>query len=478
MNLLIKGGEVLDGTGGAPRRCDILIVGERIAAIGDLSSYKANRVIQAIGSHILPGFINVSSAPDGQFSLFNDPRQANLLKQGVTTIVRGTSGKSLAPAIYPEEILSANIGWRTMKEYLKAMKDLRPGVNFASFAGYETARRSITTNIRNLGIKEINVLSMLLKQSMDEGAAGVSFGEKGLAGLDASQAEISAMIKLLTSKAKSAFVSLKAEDKLYALFADFGIKTIIGDLNESLKTGISFDRIVAALLKKMPKSEFVFAFTPYPYYQLQIADLLPPSVTTIKPYPFTSYLKKKRIFDFFTKKTRELDFQETFIFNPSRKSAKFVIGKSLAELAENREMNKEKALAHIIEICGESTIFMTRVKNVKTIEKIAAYPKSIVSDFLQVSKSSAPIYSKLSEPFIEYLRLSNSRGERIELTAKKLASPARLLNFKNRGLIKENFFADIVILKNNNPEVTMVNGKIAYESGSVAESRHGGIITI
>ncbi len=478
MNLLIKGGDVIDGTGGAPKRCDVLIVGGRITAIGNLSSHKADRIIQATGSYILPGFVDVSIAPDEHLSLFEDPNQVDLLKQGVTTVVRGASGKSLAPAIYPETASSINIGWRTMKEYLKATKAIRPSVNFASFTGYETVRQTITTNARNLGIKEINVLFLLLKQSIDEGAAGISFGEKGLTGFGASQAEIAAMIKLLANKTRAALISLKAEDELYALFTDSGIKTIISGINESLKMGLSFNKIATALEKKTPKAEFVFAFSPYPYFRFKIADFFPPSVNTTTTPSLIDNLKKKRIFNFFSKKTQELNLQETFVFNPSRKSANFLIGKSLAEIAENRGINTEETLIRAVEICGEDTIFISQMKDTKVIEKITAHPKSIVDSSLRNTLSSSLIYSKLSEPFIEFLRLSDSIGARIELTAKKLSYPARMLGFKNRGLIKENFAADIVILKNNCPEITIINGKIVYENGVTIKGGVGDIISI
>jgi len=472
MNLLIKGGEVVDGTGDAPKKCDILINSGHIAAIGNLSSYKADRVIQAMGNYVLPGFIDITTAPETHYSLFNEPTQVNSLKQGITTIICGADGESLAPAMYPAERLLVNTGWQTMREYFKMMKTVRFGVNLASFTGYTTARQSITTKPRNLGNGEINILFSLLKKCLDDGSVGIAIGKDGLAGLDASQEEITAVIKLLTAKTKTALVSLKTEDKLYTLLPEYGIKTIISNLNESLKTRIAFDRFASSLQKITPKAEFVFAFSPYPYFQFSAQDILPPSA---QKGSLLLNLKKKRISGFFAKKIKELNLQETFILNADRKLARIITGKSVAELAVNREIDGEEAFIRIIETCGEDTIFISRMKDTKIIEKIATHPKSIVYRSSQQNTPSLLINS-FTESFIEFIRLSDSLGIRIEMVAKKLSSPARLFGFKRRGLIKEGFAADIVILKNNRPEVTIVNGKIAYENASLIEGRYGTII--
>jgi len=478
MNLLIKGGEVLDGLGGAPKKCDVLVVGDHIAAIGNLSSYKADRVIQATGSYVLPGFIDVAAVSDERLTLFTEPSQADFLKNGVTTIMCGTKGRSLAPAIYAEETLFTNIGWQTTKDYLKAMRVIRLGVNFINVSGYETIRHSITPKLRNLGIGEIKVLSLLFKQCLADGSAGISLG-RGFNAFNASEEEINAISLIISEAKKTVFISSNILDEPYKNLIESGAKVVIGELNELLKTKNAFDKLVAMVEKKLFKTEFAFAFSPYPYFQCKASEMFPDSINLMDSTDISKNLTKKRTLAFFSKKIQEFNPQETFIFNTPRKEAKFLIGKSVTEFAENRNINTEEAFVRIIKICGPNTIFLSRMMDDKIINQIISHPKSIVgSSSWSPMSSLSGIHSALSDPFIEFIRSADSSGMRIELIAKKLTYPTRLLGLKKRGIIKEGFAADIVVLKNNRPEFTIINGKIAYENGSVILNRAGKIITI
>src|SRR6266581_5531729 len=86
-DVIIRGGTVYDGTGGAPRRADVGIKGDRIAAIGNLKSATATTIIDAAGLAVAPGFINMLSHSES--SLITDGRSQGELRQGVTTQIFG-----------------------------------------------------------------------------------------------------------------------------------------------------------------------------------------------------------------------------------------------------------------------------------------------------------------------------------------------------------------------------------------------------
>jgi N-acyl-D-amino-acid deacylase len=94
-DVLIKGGLVVDGSGGPAVSADVGITGERIEAIGDLSSSEAKRTINATGHVVSPGFIDTHAHSDG--ALLIDPQHASGLRQGITTEFLGQDGLSYAP---------------------------------------------------------------------------------------------------------------------------------------------------------------------------------------------------------------------------------------------------------------------------------------------------------------------------------------------------------------------------------------------
>jgi N-acyl-D-amino-acid deacylase len=478
MSLLIKGGEVVDGSGSAPNKCDVLVVGGRIAALGDLATYKASRVIQAAGKQVLPGFIDVSSVSDIRLSLFSEPRQADYLKQGVTTIICGSEGRSLSPAMYAGEIGSSNAGWHTGEEYLDAIHSLRPGVNFAGFTGYESIRRSVASRSRNLGTKEIGVFSHILNSQLNDGMVGVSVGNGGFSEFDASKNEIEVVIKALHGENKTAITSLTAKDKPYEVLAEKGIKTIALSLNSSVKTSEAFKKFLINIDKKNLKADFVTAFSPYPYFEVKASELIPFSVLK-ENESIMENLGKKRFFGLFSKKIKELNPRETFIFDTPKKEARFLLGKSVAEFADNRGVSREEAFARIIDFCGYDTVFLSRMTETSLVDDFALYSKSVIAGGIWSPMSKiSHIHSELSDPFVEFFRIANRVGMRLELAVKKLATPFKLIGLKKRGLISEGYAADITIMKNGRPETVLVNGKIAYDNGSVLETRSGEALSV
>src|SRR5437764_9715204 len=92
---ILRGGTVVDGTGAPRFRADIAIAGDRIAAIGNISKTQGAREIDVAGLVIAPGFIDVHTHDDR--ALLANPDMAAKASQGVTTVVTGNCGISLAP---------------------------------------------------------------------------------------------------------------------------------------------------------------------------------------------------------------------------------------------------------------------------------------------------------------------------------------------------------------------------------------------
>lgn len=178
-DLIVRHGEVYDGSGGPSRHVDIGVKGARIAALGDLSARHAAREVDAQGMAVAPGFINMLSwAPD---SLYIDGRSLSDLKQGVTLEVFG-EGESLGPLsaevrkaqLDSQGDLKHPIDWTTLGEGLDALVKHGVSTNIASFVGAATVREhELGFANRAPSADELKRMQALVREAMREGALGV-----------------------------------------------------------------------------------------------------------------------------------------------------------------------------------------------------------------------------------------------------------------------------------------------------------------
>ncbi len=171
-DLLIAGGQVVDGTGAPRRRADVAITNGKIAAIGTLARLDAAEVIDAAGLIVAPGFIDVHTHAD---DLADTPRAENFVRMGVTTIVAGNCGSSALD----------------ISKALTAVDQAGVSVNFATLIGHNTVRRSVMgTTDRLPTIPELAKMKSLVWRAMVDGAVGLSTGLQYVPGTYAKNLEI------------------------------------------------------------------------------------------------------------------------------------------------------------------------------------------------------------------------------------------------------------------------------------------------
>jgi N-acyl-D-amino-acid deacylase len=178
-DVIVRGGTVYDGSGGAPVRADVGIRKDRIERIGDLKGAKAKTEIDARGLAVAPGFINLMSGPE---TLFADGKSQSDLRQGVTLEVFG-EGESMGP-LTPEmrkylEGMPSDIHypmpWSTLKEGLETLAARGVSCNIASFVGAATIRENVLGYAdRAPSAAELSRMRELTRQAMKEGALGVA----------------------------------------------------------------------------------------------------------------------------------------------------------------------------------------------------------------------------------------------------------------------------------------------------------------
>ena len=178
-DVIIRGGTVYDGSGGAPIKADVGIVGDRVAAVGDLRNAEAGRVVDATGMAVSPGFINMLSWSTE--SLIVDPRSLGELKQGVTTQIMG-EGESMGPLndrtrklmIDEQGDLKYDIPWTTLSEYLKYLEKKGVSQNVASFLGATTVRRYVIGDEDKPPTPaQLDEMRAIVRREMRAGALGI-----------------------------------------------------------------------------------------------------------------------------------------------------------------------------------------------------------------------------------------------------------------------------------------------------------------
>ena len=180
--LVLCGGSVIDGTGADRFVADVRIDGDRITAIGPNLVAPDAEAIDVAGLVVAPGFIDVHTHDDQ--IVLADPRMLPKISQGVTTVIVGNCGISLAPLVHadvppPLNLLGGNDKYiyPTMAAYVAAVRRAQPAVNVAALVGHSTLRvATMEDPYRAATSAEQTRMVELLREGMEEGAIGLSSG--------------------------------------------------------------------------------------------------------------------------------------------------------------------------------------------------------------------------------------------------------------------------------------------------------------
>jgi len=186
MEIVFLGGAVVDGTGTKSRRIDVGVEGDRIVALGDLSSSQAERVINCTGLIVCPGFIDTHVHSD--LMLLGEPVHEEGIRQGITTEILGQDGLSYAP-LSPENLdmyrrylvgLNGNpepsVSWSSVAEF-RALFDGTVGPNTAFLIPHGAVRLEVA-GMRDIPLdpERIAKAKALVRRGLEEGAVGFSTG--------------------------------------------------------------------------------------------------------------------------------------------------------------------------------------------------------------------------------------------------------------------------------------------------------------
>ncbi len=182
-DVLFTGGTVIDGTGAPRVRADVAVAGDRIAAVGELAGAQAARVIDARGRIVAPGFIDAHTHDDNL--LLVDPAMTPKTSQGVTTVIAGNCGVSLAPlrpgrpVPPPLDLLGVPEDFRYPRfaDYVARLDETPPAANAGLLVGHSALRLDTMDDVdRPATAPEIDAMRERLAEGMEAGAIGFSTG--------------------------------------------------------------------------------------------------------------------------------------------------------------------------------------------------------------------------------------------------------------------------------------------------------------
>jgi N-acyl-D-amino-acid deacylase len=200
-DLLIRGGIVFDGLGGAGIERDIAISAGRITSIGRRLQGRAAHEIDARGLAVTPGFIDMHSHVDG--SLRADWRAESAIRQGITTVIAGQDGSSRATGA-PDD---------SFTDMFAGLEALKPAVNVASMVGLGSIRgKVIGDDDRPATPAEIATMTGMVERALKDGACGASSGLEYTPGGFASREELIALCRPLASRRLPYATHMRNED--------------------------------------------------------------------------------------------------------------------------------------------------------------------------------------------------------------------------------------------------------------------------
>ncbi len=507
MTLLIRNVRILGGEKEFSGLSDVFVNGDTISAIGSFPGKKADIVLDGQGSYLAPGFIDVGSASDHYLTLFEGREQEDFLLQGVTTLMGGMCGASLAPLAYGTlesvqkwgDTSRVNVNWHTVGEFLASLEAHPLAVNFGTLAGHATIRRAlIGEDLRDLTKNEMNVFARMLEEAMTEGAFGLSTGLSYVHAREASPLELSFLADVVARFGGVYATHLRDEGKGIAasvnetirIAEDRRVKTLISHFMP-LRGAEEEYRAALRMIEALPDSvPFRFDAHPFPDSLLPIYTFLPEWAQNGGVKVLLANIKDDWLVSKIRRDMPALD-AEHFIVMDAPKNEMFA-GKNLREVAAIYGLDDPR----------DALLKLMVATNLKCSVLYRNIDESLASDALTSARSivasNAPSWGRrgtrqasrrfrprrITSTFTTFLGLAAAGLMPLDAAVRKITSaPAAMFGLKGRGLIKEGAIADLACFRTDGAKdepaevlFTVVNGFVAESDGVFKGSFPGKIL--
>jgi N-acyl-D-amino-acid deacylase len=528
-SLLVRGGTVIDGSGAPGRAADVAVEGERIAAVAPGLSGAAERVVDAAGQMVTPGFIDMHSHSD--LFYFGCPSAESKIRQGVTTEVVGMCSFSQAP-LRPDQRdivrgwaggigASLDLRWETFAQYLDALRAMRPSVNVAHLVGHGALRiAGMGFEARPAGPDDLKAMQRLLGEAMDAGAFGFSTGLVYAPSAYSNTEELIALAKSIASRGGYYFSHIRGESSM--LLDSIGEAIRIG---EEAGVGVQISHVKASGRENWPKIDAALRLFEtarargvdvlgdvYPYNagSTKLDNMMPAwahdgGIARLLER-LADRATRRRIVEeclidgerWGTVSQGGIGFDQVFIATCRRRELE---GLNLAQIARQSGQPPAEVLMNLLleERCTVGMVSFSQ--SIDNVAKVLAHPALMIgSDSIPLyegdgdrpGKPHPRTYGTFPRVLGEYARERNLFS--LETAVHKMTGMAAArIGLRERGLVQPGYFADLTVLdpatvKDESTYAephryptgipyVLVNGAVVVDDGRMGVARPGRILT-
>ena len=496
---IIRNGKLIDGTGNQWQIKDVAIVNNKIAAIGTLSNWKGKKEIDAKGLIVAPGFIDVHAHIEGGET--RNPLATNFIYDGVTSVITGNCGGSADH----------------MKAYFDFIDSLGMSINVAALMGHNNIRKQVMgTANRHATAQEMQKMEAIADKAMKEGAVGMSTGLIYIPGTFAPTEEVVALAKVVAQNGGVYASHIRNEEDKVAEAVKEAIE--IGR-QAKLPVEISHFKVngqnnwgrsdeTLNLVKNARKEGIEVTIDQYPYTasSTNLGILLPDWILADGQDSILARLKnpsiraKVKAHSIDLIKRRGLThFDYAFVANfkaDTNYNGKNIRQINLIRGQKDNALAEAETIVQMMELGGAQMVY--HGMGDKDVKNIMAYPFNMAASdagiaVMGLSRPHPRAYGTNARVLGKYVR--EEKVMSLEEAIRRMTSlPANKFNFKERGILKEGFFADLVVFNENevtdmatfeNPhqfskgfKFVFVNGAMTVENGVHNGTRKGIAIRI
>jgi N-acyl-D-amino-acid deacylase len=501
-DFIILNARIVDGTGNPWYFADVGLKEGKIATIGSLKEAKADRIVDAAGRVLAPGFVDVHTHVETNQSragVEKIPRGDNYLLDGVTSVVTGNCGSS-----------QVHVG-----DWFRKLEKLGLGLNVATLVGHNSVRREVMgSEDRKASADDISSMQALIEEAMKEGAVGFSTGLLYVPGTYADTAEV---IQLAKASAKHGGIYashirdqgeklLESITEAVTVGREAGMPVQISHfkVNSKKRWGNSVHSI--ALVEKYRSEGVDVAVDQYPYDRASTSLSICFPAWSLSGGPEKV---KERLLDPATRNRIIQGMKDLLAYNgfsdysyatvASFEPEPSLEGKTISEIniLKGRSATLDDEIETILELTalgGASMIYHSM--SMEDVERIIRYPNTAVASDggiqeLGDGKPHPRSYGTNARVLADFVR--NRGFLTLEDAIRRMTSlPALRFGFDDRGLIREGLAADLVLFDPDRVQdkatfadphqysegfdYVLVNGVTVVDNGRLTEARPGQIL--